>query len=179
MEAKICKKCKKVKPFSEFNKNNQYKDGLNYICKSCNSERCKNARARHKNENRNQDYSKEKLLWCTGCQQKKSSFYFHKCKSNTSGFASYCKPCCLVKFRKHRYGVTANALGDMIKQQDNKCAICGDNFEEKICVDHNHNSGVVRGLLCNGCNVGLGAFRDNADILGKAISYLESFCRSE
>lgn len=57
------------------------------------------------------------------------------------------------------------------KQQD-RCAICQK--EEKLCIDHCHSSGRVRGLLCHRCNSGLGYFRDNPDFLEKAILYLAS-----
>lgn len=63
-----------------------------------------------------------------------------------------------------KYGLTLDeyhALGD-------SCAICGST--KRLCVDHDHNTGEVRGLLCNGCNVGLGGFNDNRESLLKAIS---------
>jgi len=50
--------------------------------------------------------------------------------------------------------------------------ICGS--QEKLVVDHNHNTNKVRGLLCNHCNRGLGHFRDNTETLLKAIDYLNN-----
>jgi hypothetical protein len=63
----------------------------------------------------------------------------------------------------------------MQEAQDYSCAICGKHEDElgyKLRVDHNHDSGKVRGLLCNGCNTSLGHFGDSVDGLQKAIDYL-------
>lgn len=73
---------------------------------------------------------------------------------------------------------------EMLYQQNNKCAICGAEFgvnHIKDCphVDHNHNTGVVRGLLCLKCNAGLGLFGDNIDNLVSAICYLEENANNE
>lgn len=52
-----------------------------------------------------------------------------------------------------------------------KCDICGSN--DKLGIDHCHNSGMVRGILCAGCNHALGKFKDNVDAMKIAIEYLE------
>lgn len=73
------------------------------------------------------------------------------------------------------YGITIADFDLMVKQQNNQCAICQRNFSEadlKPSVDHCHESGIVRGLLCQPCNVGLGWFRDNPDALSRAVEYL-------
>lgn len=59
--------------------------------------------------------------------------------------------------------------------QNGKCAICGthqDTMERRLSVDHNHETGEVRGLLCSSCNLGLGAFLDSPALLKNAILYL-------
>jgi len=63
----------------------------------------------------------------------------------------------------------------MLKEQDNKCKICSYEFGQKqgdIYVDHCHTTKEVRGLLCQGCNSGLGYFKDNKQSLANAIKYL-------
>lgn len=61
--------------------------------------------------------------------------------------------------------------------QDGKCAICGKtemNYINKVlCVDHNHETGKIRDLLCGLCNSGLGKFLENKQLLINAIKYLE------
>ena len=57
--------------------------------------------------------------------------------------------------------------------QEGLCAICGlPETDKRFCVDHNHKTGVVRGLLCANCNKGLGHFFDSIESLEKAKSYL-------
>lgn len=62
----------------------------------------------------------------------------------------------------------------MLFMQDYECAICHNEFEyqEQIKVDHDHETGAVRGLLCSLCNTGLGQFRDRLDLLEAAVAYL-------
>lgn len=68
----------------------------------------------------------------------------------------------------------------MIALQGNKCAICGSEETDKrrgklraLAVDHDHETGKVRGLLCGACNKGIGLLKDDAEILRKAAAYLD------
>jgi hypothetical protein len=66
---------------------------------------------------------------------------------------------------------------EMLWQQDNACAICKQSFFDgdktvTVHIDHDHATGAVRGLLCRGCNHGLGNFKDDPERLTNAISYL-------
>lgn len=80
------------------------------------------------------------------------------------------------------YGVSPERLAEMVKAQDGKCAICGkaeqscDGASGKLrdlSIDHDHETGDARGLLCNRCNRGLGYFMDSAELLRAAIAYLD------
>lgn len=77
-----------------------------------------------------------------------------------------------------RYGLTPEEFDAMKASQNNVCAICGTNRDlgrgRELHVDHNHETGKVRGLLCNFCNRGLGLFRDNIELLDKAKEYLNA-----
>jgi hypothetical protein len=54
-----------------------------------------------------------------------------------------------------------------------KCEICGDVVSgRRLAVDHCHDTGKLRGFLCNTCNAGLGMFKDSMFIMGRAIKYL-------
>lgn len=81
--------------------------------------------------------------------------------------------------RLSQYGLTFHEYCNMIGEQGNKCKICNQpppsNASEKeraLNVDHCHKTSKVRGLLCSKCNIGLGAFKDDIDLLKKAIEYL-------
>lgn len=75
----------------------------------------------------------------------------------------------------YRYGITFEMYNQLFDKQKGKCAICKKHqlsLNKSLCVDHCHITGKVRGLLCNTCNIGLGKFNDDLDILQKAMSYL-------
>lgn len=61
---------------------------------------------------------------------------------------------------------------DLVQHQEGICAICEEPFTDDDVIDHCHDTGKVRGLLCHRCNKGLGFFRDKTNILYRAIKYL-------
>ena|GEM_PF-2227119 len=76
---------------------------------------------------------------------------------------------------KREYGITWDEYCFHLEKQGHRCAICGkdNNGKRNFAVDHCHQTGSLRGLLCNPCNSALGQFGDSADTLYKAIEYLE------
>lgn len=76
-------------------------------------------------------------------------------------------------FRYKKYGLTFNDFSQMVKDQNGLCAICGNPCITGILsIDHNHDTGLVRGLLCRKCNIGIGMLNDDVELLEKAIKYL-------
>lgn len=75
-----------------------------------------------------------------------------------------------------KYGLTISQFNEILLKQGGVCAICGSdtpNHKKGWAVDHCHNTNKVRGILCYGCNVGLGHFKDDIEKLLNAVSYLE------
>ena len=72
---------------------------------------------------------------------------------------------------QRRYGITSQEREEMQRRQGDCCAICGGCFE-RLLVDHCHDTGVVRGLLCDRCNRALGYFQDREDVIRRAADYL-------
>ena len=72
------------------------------------------------------------------------------------------------------YGVTKQQYLLMYAEQDGKCKLCLRECStlEFLCVDHDHKTGKVRGLLCRKCNIALGHFEDDIDVMLRAIEYL-------
>ena len=73
------------------------------------------------------------------------------------------------KYRDHK--VSFKDRENLIAVQDGKCAICSDNTKT-LQVDHDHETGAYRGMLCPQCNMGLGHWKDNPLTIMKAIQYL-------
>lgn len=89
---------------------------------------------------------------------------------------------------KAHFGLTEDQLAAMISAQGGKCAICGTDEPGGVGrwhIDHDHAccpgkgscGGCIRGLLCNGCNVGLGHLKDNPELMRRAADYIESYRR--
>jgi hypothetical protein len=80
---------------------------------------------------------------------------------------------------KRTYGITLKEYRQLYDLQEGKCAICEcdrpDSGTDGLVVDHCHDSGLVRKLLCAYCNTGLGQFKDDVSLLQKAIEYLNKF----
>lgn len=117
---------------------------------------------------------------CTNCGTAKPLADFHKDAKAKDGKASWCKCCankdkrtnrkrtyCKVKKRewqvKTRYGISIEAVQQMHLAQGGKCVLCDIELANKRpCIDHCHNTGKVRGLLCHRCNIRLGGWDDLA-----------------
>jgi hypothetical protein len=82
--------------------------------------------------------------------------------------------------RKHtvkKYGLTLEQYDELFNKQEGKCAICGKHqseLKQALCVDHDHITKKVRGLLCITCNRGIGYLNDNIQLLSQAINYLNN-----
>lgn len=132
---------------------------------------------------------------CKSCNKNKygKSFYTAYIYKNSRQLSSECKDCSnkrTIKYRKnnkekgysacikHLYGITIEDYKIMFKNQKGKCAICNTNRmpknQKRFNIDHNHQTGKVRGLLCQLCNSGLGKFKENKRALKRAIKYLET-----
>jgi hypothetical protein len=78
---------------------------------------------------------------------------------------------------KRDFGITENEYDLIFAKQEGKCAICGkhqNEFKTPLGIDHDHETGKVRGLLCFNCNTGIGKLKDDITILEKAIEYLKT-----
>ena len=82
--------------------------------------------------------------------------------------------------RMRAYGLSVDEYEAMLARQKGTCAICGrepsggSTSESRLHVDHCHETGVIRGLLCGNCNHGIGKFKDDIQLLEKAIVYLRA-----
>lgn len=134
-------------------------------------------------------------IQCTRCRKKKGVYAFGKDPNKKNGRKSWCKKCYsaynaqkLKEYRhnnpkyerqgnlKKNYGITLSEYDALLKKQNYCCAICGRNkkeFVRELDVDHCHKTGKIRGLLCIRCNTMIGLAKEDADVLCKAITYLD------
>jgi hypothetical protein len=79
-----------------------------------------------------------------------------------------------------KYGITKEEKENMVATQGGRCALCGLKFNStrETHVDHCHNNGGIRGILCYHCNVGLGHFRDSPKLLRRAIKYINDYVKA-
>lgn len=79
------------------------------------------------------------------------------------------------------YRMTLEQHKEIFDTQNGRCGICGKYEPENatayeiLCIDHNHTTGKVRGLLCRQCNTGIGQLRDSIELLENAINYLNKY----
>jgi len=78
---------------------------------------------------------------------------------------------------RRQYGISMEQFDALLEFQGGKCALCSkpiDELRRRMNIDHDHKNGKVRGILCSGCNTGLGQLGDNVEGLKKALYYLEN-----
>ena len=130
----------------------------------------------------------DKEKWCNHCSKWLLLDDFGPNKCTASGKQDYCKTCVSEYFKRvdqrlHRqlckHKMTLDQFQGFLKKQDEKCAICGNPFSDRPDIDHDHETGEPRGLLCGTCNRGLGQFKDQISLLEKAIVYLKAFSNRE
>lgn len=148
MSKKLCITCKRKKLLKEFYKNSLNKDGYANQCKKCKVEYMKDLNSRPESKARINVAAKR-------YRQSDKGKKYHKD----------------FKFRQ-RYGITLKIYEQMVLSQENRCAICKE-IADKLVVDHDHETGKVRALLCEPCNVGIGLFKESSVTLKAAAVYVE------
>ncbi len=119
-------------------------------------------------------------LWCKLGQHAPHISYFSPAPNKLYGRGNWCNICKRrhndsyknrLRHVKKTYGLSPAAYTNLVTVANKQCMICG--AEKELCIDHNHETGKVRGLLCNICNMYIGNIRENTTTLQKAIDYLE------
>lgn len=122
---------------------------------------------------------------CTRCFTAKSvdEFWIRRSAKQPS-HQSWCKACQWAvskpNSRKHRlmkdFGLTDEDYQTMLKRQNGVCTGCGAApTSTKLCIDHDHVTGSIRGLLCSNCNLALGSIKDNVATLLNLAAYLRKY----
>jgi len=176
---KTCPDCGESKPHSAFGRNRALSDGLSFYCREC-LRRRNNAWYRRSREElgkqvRDHSWIPDGFRWCPSCRQPVAAADYVRSRTTPSGFGSQCKSCHNRSsgegYWRRRYGLTKADVDRLRAAQGDRCAICGDCSPGHL--DHDHESGAVRALLCQRCNNGLGLLKDDPAVLRAAAEYVE------
>jgi hypothetical protein len=180
MNTRICTLCKEEKSLDDFHGHHNKNDGKRSECKICicrkkrvlyqndkervkerrrsyradNPDRIRKIRRKYYEKNRESIIGKEKIRY----------------NANPEKFKDGSR-----KMRLSSYGLTIDQYNTMNIKQAGMCAICAGPpvHHKRLSVDHDHDTGQIRGLLCTECNSGLGFFKDSILILERATQYLK------
>jgi hypothetical protein len=150
---KRCSKCGDTKSAAEFSKNKACKDGLSAWCLLCNRENTRIWRLANK------DVVNQKARDYRQTERGKANVDKHN-RAN----------------RFKRYGITEEDYQAMVADQGGVCKICGQPPSDRMWldIDHDHETGKVRGLLCSQCNTAIGLLREDPEVLAAAALYLKA-----
>ncbi len=130
------------------------------------------------------------MKYCKDCQTEKPLDQFPKQPKNKDGRNTYCRECSTIRVNKSPnqkinarkaqlkklYNTTPEHYDELLAKQKGVCAICFEpekGKREYLCIDHDHKTGYIRGLLCHDCNLGIGKLKDSPELLKSAIWYLD------
>ena len=152
-ETRRCTKCGETKPRTEFSRDKRRPDGCQSWCKLCKAVYQRKYNAEHKEQ--------------TAAYRRK---YYAEHPEKIRG-GSYSRDYHL----RHHYDISLATYNAMLKHQGGGCAICGkarDRDGKYLSVDHDHETGEIRGLLCSQCNHALGLLQESEELCLSAASYL-------
>lgn len=160
--ALICDICEEQKTLEQFYRRGRY---YRNECKSCGEI------DRTKRENKSRVFWQGKDPYelhltgrkvCTRCEKEKKVTRFYINRSLKDGLTAECKQCNKKRRALRIYGFHVTALDE--------CEICSS--RKRLVIDHDHNSGNIRGILCNMCNTMIGYAHEDTHVLIAAIEYI-------
>lgn len=165
-DSKFCKRCGQNKPLNAFNRSKNRPDGLDFYCRECSNRKGRDFYHNKGGKKRQRRYylnhKKDKLAYEKARRKLPDVRLKHSlARTHIETGVSYEK---LVKYYNKQF-----------KKQKGCCAVCGKHqteFKNRLCIDHNHGTNKLRGLLCHNCNLAIGNLKDDAEICLKAYEYL-------
>ncbi len=168
MKSKKCGTCKEEKTTLDFHKDASAPDGLNYSCKVCRNK--VSAKYRENNPDRVKAAAKSRYV----VHREKEIERCSKWNKDNSAHVAAMR-------RVRVFGISIEDYEEMSKAQNHLCAICfnpetsvhASGTLKTLAIDHDHETGAIRQLLCSRCNRALGGFWDSIEVLSKALEYLK------
>lgn len=167
---KICKQCGVEKELDLFYVDRRQKSGRSSACISC----IKPKLAEHYQKNKPKRLAQVKAYREANKETRKAYSRAYQRKNAKKILAQRKDSGYDLEYK---YGLSLSQYACLLSAQNGTCKICGARPEDcrphgRLNVDHDHDTGKVRGLLCNQCNVALGGFRDSPALLLNAVKYL-------
>lgn len=132
----------------------------------------------HAFDQANTGHKNDGARYCRACRK----LYKYPARSDNvcscgvfTGRSTRCRECNRDSYLKREFGISKADYELILARQAGVCAICEKPESEgrSLAVDHDHATGVIRGLLCRKCNTAIGQLGDSADALRRALAYLE------
>ncbi|MFD7294425.1 endonuclease VII domain-containing protein [Streptomyces sp. NPDC059897] len=172
---KKCSSCQESLPVSTFAVNRSRPDGLQANCRECAAAFYKRRQETLGKSVREKVDVPEGHKLCRTCGEIKPHAEWHRNASASDGLSTKCKACRAIQGRqdhlKRNYGLTEAQRDEMVASQVGICVICLN--APAVHVDHCHETGRVRGVLCFNCNSAIGKLGDDPDTVRRAAAYLE------
>lgn len=172
---KRCVRCGEEKPHAAFAVKRSNLDGLQRHCRECGAEYHRLRQEALGKKVRPRVKTPEGHKYCHRCGEIKPHAEWDRNSTASDGLSTRCKACRAIEGRaghlKRQYGITEAQRDEMISSQMGICSICL--AAPAVHVDHCHETGRVRGVLCFNCNSAIGKLGDDPDTLRRAIAYLE------
>lgn len=177
-----CSACKNTLTLDFFSKNKSRPNGYHHVCKKCSSNRIaeyklkgtitnrKEYSAEYYKNNRDRIKIRDAIKFASAEGKTIQTLYRKTYRKSDKGKTAF-----FYSKIKHKYGLARIDYDALIAAQNNKCAICKNEFtlRRMTHVDHCHATNHIRGILCYHCNVALGFAKNDIGVLISMILYLE------
>lgn len=171
---KWCKRCSQSLAPTAFASNRSSPDGLQFYCRACSADIYRQRREAKGYRVRERVVVPPGHKHCRDCGLSKPHAEWHTNRASRDGFAAYCIACTTIRGResyfRRKYGLSQKEL-EQLRDVVIVCPICLK--RPPVHVDHDHETGAVRGMLCFPCNAALGQLQDDPTIIRRAAEYVE------
>ncbi|MFF0782014.1 endonuclease VII domain-containing protein [Streptomyces sp. NPDC003720] len=172
---KRCVRCGESKPRTAFHRRRSNLDGLQQHCRACASDYHRKRQESLGRKVRPKMDVPEGHKLCLKCGEVKPWSEWHRNATASDGLSTRCKACRAAEGRarhlKRHYGLTEAERDELVASQGGVCCICLAAVPAHV--DHCHETGRVRGVLCFSCNAALGQFKDQPEVIRRAAAYVE------
>lgn len=148
------------------------------------------------NEYKEINYFQPQGYQCRSCRNEKQRMYWNglpedirEKRKNSSEYqkewvkknSEKVKESARAQHLKRKFKMTVEEYDSILESQNGVCKICGNvcATNKALAVDHDHRTGKIRGLLCKNCNTALGLFKDDEELMLKAINYIKKYFSQE